>query len=87
MPQRCVEHAALLDWSVIFHFLKQDRGDIDDSLSLRLAERYNYKQEDMVILLDTPGANARQVPTRANIISAMQWLVSNAQPNDSLFCT
>ena len=24
-------------------------------------------------------------PTRANIISAMQWLVSGAQPNDSLF--
>lgn len=63
------------------------RGCHNDALNMQrfLIERYNYKQEDMVILLDTPGANARQVPTRANIISAMQWLVSNAQPNDSLF--
>lgn len=50
-----------------------------------LSERYNYKQEDIVVLLDTPNANARQIPTRANIISAMHWLVAGAQPNDSLF--
>ncbi|KNZ62290.1 hypothetical protein VP01_128g2 [Puccinia sorghi] len=63
------------------------RGCHNDALNMQkfLIERYNYKQEDMVVLLDTPGANPRQVPTRANIISAMQWLVSNAQPNDSLF--
>ncbi|KAA1070101.1 Ca(2+)-dependent cysteine protease [Puccinia graminis f. sp. tritici] len=63
------------------------RGCHNDALNMQkfLIERYNYKQEDMVILLDTPGANPRQIPTRANIISAMQWLVSNAQPNDSLF--
>ncbi|KAI9621422.1 hypothetical protein H4Q26_015723 [Puccinia striiformis f. sp. tritici PST-130] len=39
----------------------------------------------MVILLDTP-VPSTSIPTRANIISAMQWLVHNAQPNDSLFC-
>ncbi|KAH9469020.1 hypothetical protein Pst134EA_009542 [Puccinia striiformis f. sp. tritici] len=63
------------------------RGCHNDALNMQkfLIERYNYKQEDMVILLDTPGANPRQIPTRANIISAMQWLVHNAQPNDSLF--
>ncbi|CAH7686615.1 caspase domain-containing protein [Phakopsora pachyrhizi] len=63
------------------------RGCHNDALNMQrfLIERYNYKQEDMVILLDAPGSNARQVPTRANIISAMHWLVANAQPNDSLF--
>ncbi|MBW0502952.1 hypothetical protein O181_042667 [Austropuccinia psidii MF-1] len=65
----------------------QLRGCHNDALNIQrfLIERYNYKSEDMVMLLDTPNANPRQVPTRANIISAMQWLVSNAQPNDSLF--
>jgi hypothetical protein len=29
--------------------------------------------------------NPRQIPTRANMIAAMQWLVAGAKPNDSLF--
>ena len=66
-------------------------------------ERYGYKSEDMVILMDSPNGTAREQPTRANIVSrrcfgfpgladqtafqsaAMRWLVSGAQPNDSLF--
>ena len=37
------------------------------------------------MLMDVPGAGPREIPTRANMIAAMQWLVSNAQPNDSLW--
>ena len=37
------------------------------------------------MLLDSPNSNPRQIPTRANMIAAMQWLVRDAQPNDSLF--
>lgn len=54
-------------------------------MSRFLSERYNYKTEDMVILMDDPSFNWRQQPTRQNILEAMRWLVSGAQPNDSLF--
>jgi hypothetical protein len=36
----------------------------------------------MVILTDDQEEDKFK-PTRANIIAAMQWLVSDAQPNDS----
>lgn len=36
-------------------------------------------------MLTDDAANPRQIPTRANMIAAMQWLVRDAQPNDSLF--
>ena len=38
----------------------------------------------MVILTDDQ-QDQRSVPTKENIIRAMQWLVMDAQPNDSLF--
>ncbi|KAK9451933.1 caspase domain-containing protein [Limtongia smithiae] len=62
------------------------RGCINDvhNVSTFLMERYSYKSEDMVILTDDQ-QNQRSIPTRANIISAMQWLVKDAQPNDTLF--
>ncbi|KAG8744161.1 Ca(2+)-dependent cysteine protease [Ceratobasidium sp. 414] len=46
--------------------------------------QFGYKNEDIVQLTDD-SPNPRQKPTRANIIAAMQWLVKDAQPNDSLF--
>ncbi|KAJ3997413.1 peptidase C14, caspase domain-containing protein [Lentinula boryana] len=45
---------------------------------------FGYKQQDIVMLTDD-AQNPRQIPTRDNILQAMQWLVNNAQPNDSLF--
>ena len=36
----------------------------------------------MVILTDDQ-QDPRMIPTRANIIAAMQWLVNDAQDNDS----
>ncbi|GAA5829208.1 hypothetical protein JCM11251_004161 [Rhodosporidiobolus azoricus] len=50
-----------------------------------LVERFNYKEEDIVMLMDTPGASGMSLPTKANILRAMQWLVQGAQPNDALF--
>lgn len=49
-----------------------------------LVERYGYKREDMVVLTDDQ-RDPKFQPTRANIISGMQWLVNGAMPNDSLF--
>lgn len=66
----------------------QLQGCINDAqaISRFVMQNFGYKKEDCVILTDDPGNrnNARAMPTRANIIDAMHWLVSNAQPNDSL---
>ncbi|KAH8925350.1 peptidase C14 [Atractiella rhizophila] len=37
------------------------------------------------MLMDKPGMGWKEQPTKENMINAMRWLVSNAQPNDSLF--
>ncbi|KPV77110.1 uncharacterized protein RHOBADRAFT_34587, partial [Rhodotorula graminis WP1] len=55
------------------------------NISKFLCERFNYKEDDIVMLLDSPGAAPMSIPTRANIIRAMEWLVRDARPNDSLF--
>lgn len=64
----------------------QLRGCINDVHNVQkfLMERYNYRADDMVVLTDD-SKNPRQIPTRANIIQAMQWLVRDARPNDALF--
>ncbi|KAI1186265.1 caspase domain-containing protein [Nemania serpens] len=61
-------------------------GCINDTknLSTFLMENYSYKREDMIILTDDQ-QDPRLVPTKANIIRALEWLVRDAQPNDSLF--
>lgn len=48
--------------------------------SFWLTDNYRYKPEDIVMLLDSPQSSAKQIPTRANIIAACQWLVRGAQP-------
>ncbi|GAA5924710.1 Ca(2+)-dependent cysteine protease MCA1 [Sporobolomyces koalae] len=55
------------------------------NMSKWLCERQGYKQEDIVMLLDTQDATNMSVPTKANIIRAMQWLCRDARPNDALF--
>lgn len=44
---------------------------------------YGFQEEDMVILTDDQDHDSIHYPTRANIISAMSWLVADAEPNDS----
>ncbi|KAJ5135033.1 uncharacterized protein N7515_004311 [Penicillium bovifimosum] len=62
------------------------KGCINDvtNMSNFLSQRFGYKREDMVILTDDQ-TNPLSIPTKANILRAMQWLVKDAQPNDSLF--
>ncbi|KAL2824997.1 caspase domain-containing protein [Aspergillus cavernicola] len=64
----------------------QLQGCINDvtNVSSFLHDRHGYRREDMVILTDDQ-QNPKSVPTKANILRAMQWLVYDAQPNDSLF--
>lgn len=63
------------------------RGCISDALRVNdfLVQRCGYAQDDIVILRDDIQGNPRMVPTRENIIAAMQWLVSDAIPGDCLF--
>ncbi|KAJ5639208.1 uncharacterized protein N7484_007070 [Penicillium longicatenatum] len=62
------------------------RGCINDvtNMSTFLHERFGYRREDMVILTDDQ-KNPMSIPTKQNILRAMQWLVKDAQPHDSLF--
>lgn len=63
----------------------QLRGCINDVHNVRnFLQQHGYDLSDIVTLTDDQ-TNARAVPTRKNILDAMQWLVKDAQPNDSLF--
>lgn len=64
----------------------QLRGCINDvkNMSTYLNEHFGYKREDMVILTDDQ-QNPMSQPTKANLYRAMNWLVKDARPNDSLF--
>ncbi|SCV05739.1 LANO_0H14114g1_1 [Lachancea nothofagi CBS 11611] len=62
------------------------RGCINDVRNIHdfLTTRYGYNPDDIVVLTDDQQETSR-VPLRQNILRAMQWLVSGAQPNDALF--
>lgn len=62
------------------------RGCINDAHNIFnfLTTRYGYSPDDIVILTDDQ-QNMVSVPTRANMLRAMHWLVKDAKPNDSLF--
>ena len=51
---------------------------------LTCTNTFGYKFEDMVLLTDD-AQNSRSMPTKANILAAMQWLVDGAQKDDALF--
>ncbi|EJU04567.1 peptidase C14 [Dacryopinax primogenitus] len=62
------------------------KGCVNDANNMRnfLCRQFGYQMDDIVMLTDDQ-SNPRSIPTRANILQAMQWLVRDAQPNDSLF--
>ncbi|KAG6817677.1 hypothetical protein H0H87_005435 [Tephrocybe sp. NHM501043] len=67
----------------------QLRGCINDVQNIvkfltSALSQFGYKKEDIVILTDDQ-TNPRAKPTGENILTAMQWLVRGASPNDSLF--
>lgn len=77
---------ALLIGINYFGSKNQLRGCINDVRNMYnfLTQRYGYKAEDIVMLTDDNNELVR-VPTRANMIRAMQWLVKDARANDALF--
>lgn len=79
------QRKALLIGINYFGSKNQLRGCINDANAMMrfLMDQFGYKKEDIVILTDDQ-RDARSIPTRANILRAMQWLVSEARPNDSL---
>ncbi|PAV17704.1 peptidase C14 [Pyrrhoderma noxium] len=60
-------------------------GCIADARRMRrfLIKYYGFHSGDIVLLTDE-GKTQRERPTRRNIIDAMQWLVRDAHPHDSL---
>jgi hypothetical protein len=62
------------------------QGCINDARNIQnfIMSRFGYKNDDIVMLTDD-ARHPRQMPTKDNIVHAMQWLVRGAQPNDSLF--
>ncbi|KAI0696594.1 caspase domain-containing protein [Cytidiella melzeri] len=44
---------------------------------------WGYKAEDIVLLTDD-SSNPRSIPTRANVLDAMRWLVKDSHQHDSL---
>jgi len=62
------------------------RGCINDVISIsQFITRYGFHPKDTVILRDDNPPNHLSLPTKANMLRAMRWLVSDARPNDSLF--
>jgi len=64
----------------------QLKGCINDVNNVRqfIQGKYNFKPSNTVILTDD-AKDPKLIPTRANIISAIKWLIAGAQPGDSLF--
>ncbi|PVU95941.1 hypothetical protein BB561_001514 [Smittium simulii] len=62
------------------------RGCINDVHRMKkfLSDHFNFKDTDMVLLTDDQ-KNSNRLPTRANILKAMKWLVHDAAANDSFF--
>ncbi|KAF9159600.1 Ca(2+)-dependent cysteine protease [Actinomortierella ambigua] len=60
------------------------RGCINDVRNIKafLFRQYGFREEDSVTLTDDQRDPSR-IPTKANIMAAMQWLVRDARPNDS----
>ena len=49
-------------------------------------QRYGgYSEDDIVMLTDEPNRPPRAMPTRGNMVAAMNWLVAGAAPGDALF--
>ncbi|KAI9486285.1 MAG: caspase domain-containing protein [Benjaminiella poitrasii] len=78
---------ALLIGINYFNTSAQLNGCINDVRNIKefLISLYGFKEQDMVILTDDQSANSKLYPTRTNILSAMQWLVTDSKPNDSFF--
>ncbi|KAI8391697.1 peptidase C14, caspase domain-containing protein [Radiomyces spectabilis] len=75
---------ALLIGINYFNSPNELKGCINDVHNLKnfLITLFNFKEDDMVVLTDDQ-TNPKFVPTKQNMLNAMQWLVHDARPNDS----
>ncbi|KAL1844100.1 hypothetical protein VTJ49DRAFT_4952 [Mycothermus thermophilus] len=78
---------ALLIGINYFNQRGQLRGCINDvrNMAAFLVTYAGYRMEDMVQLTDDANNRDLNIPTKENILRAMEWLVKDARPNDSLF--
>ena len=60
------------------------KGCINDVRNVTRFIKERYQFTDVVILTDD-NSDPSKLPTKRNMIAAFQWLVKDAQPNDSLF--
>ncbi|KAI7819232.1 caspase domain-containing protein [Gamsiella multidivaricata] len=62
------------------------RGCINDVKNIKsfVIERFGFKEDDTITLTDDQEDPTR-IPTHANILAAMKWLVHDARPDDSFF--
>ena len=63
--------------------LRGCHNDVKNMTSFVASQGYN--QENIILLLDTPGAPQDKLPTRANITNGFKWLLKDAKAGDSLF--
>ena len=62
------------------------RGCHNDVKNMSLfVESQGYSKENILLLLDTPGAPADKMPTRVNITNGFKWLLKDAKAGDCLF--
>ncbi|TRM60577.1 caspase domain-containing protein [Schizophyllum amplum] len=63
------------------------KGCINDARDVRefLVNTFRFKKENILLLTDDRSTSSRSYPSRANMISAMKWLVEGAKMHDSLF--
>lgn len=59
-------------------------GCLNDVANIKkfITSLYDFQEEDIVVLTDDQ-EEEKFIPTRNNIIAGMQWLVHDAQPDDS----
>ena len=50
----------------------------------RFTGNWGFKSEDILVLTDDT-RDSKRLPTKANILGAMKWLVKGAKAHDSLF--
>ncbi|KAF9355175.1 Ca(2+)-dependent cysteine protease [Mortierella sp. AD094] len=62
------------------------RGCINDVRNIKtfIIRQFGFREEDTITLTDDQKDPTR-IPTKANMLTAMQWLVRDARPNDSFF--
>lgn len=82
----CADCQALLIGINYIGSRNQLKGCINDILNIsQFLTHHGFRNEDMVILRDDNPPQQSMVPTKANMVRAMHWLVDDARPNDSLF--